>query len=144
MKGNVLKLQNLKKNSEWCDKDQVLLYACFQLLVDFIEKEKPQNIVDYKNNKEQKKQWIELMALYRYWKRERPRLEKKINKLTTIWARSRKTKHISSPDGLTGQEIVLKEDKRTWNILFRTENQFEKQEDEMLQRLIKIRHHLWC
>jgi hypothetical protein len=66
MKGNVLKLQNLKKKNEWWDKDQVMLYACFQLLMDFLEKEKPQTIVDYKYNLEQKKQWKELQTLYGY------------------------------------------------------------------------------
>jgi hypothetical protein len=66
LKGNLLKLQSIKKNNEWCDKDQVLLFACFQILVDFIEKEEPQKIVDYKSDKEHKRQWKELQTLYRY------------------------------------------------------------------------------
>ena len=31
MIGNTLKISDLKKDSKWCDKDRVMLYACFQL-----------------------------------------------------------------------------------------------------------------
>jgi hypothetical protein len=34
---NVLKIESLSEG--WCDKDHVLLHACFQLLSDFVEKE---------------------------------------------------------------------------------------------------------
>ena len=36
---NLLKIESLDKG--WCDKDHVLLHACFQLLTDFVEKEMP-------------------------------------------------------------------------------------------------------
>ena len=37
---NILRIESLKEG--WCDKDHVLLHACFQLLSDFVEKEMPQ------------------------------------------------------------------------------------------------------
>jgi hypothetical protein len=36
---NILKIDTLEDG--WCDKDSVLLHACFQLLSDFVEKEMP-------------------------------------------------------------------------------------------------------
>jgi hypothetical protein len=36
---NILRIDNL--TDSWCDKDHVLLHACFQLLSDFVEKEIP-------------------------------------------------------------------------------------------------------
>ena len=144
MKGNLLKLQDLKKNNEWCDKSQVLLLACFQILVDFIEKEKPQRITDFKNDKEQKQQWKELQTLYHYWKRDRPRMEKELNRVTSKWINSRRTKWVSSPNERTAREIVLKEDKKLRNLTFKLDDRFEALENEMLQRLINMRHHLWC
>jgi hypothetical protein len=144
MKGNVLKLKNLPKNSPWCDKDEVMLYACFQLLVDFIEKEKPQKIVDYQHDSKQKKEWKELQALYRYWKRERPSLEKRITKLRDQWAKKYKSKFVPTPDGKYFEHVVLKNDKKAWAILHRAEDKFTKLENEMLQRLINARQHLWC
>lgn len=144
MKGNALILRDLSKGNPWCDKDQVMLFACFQLLVDFLEKEKPQAHVDYQHDKAQRKQWKELQALYRYWKRDRPKLELQIRALTAKWARSRKTKRVPGPMPLTVQEIVLNEDRRTWNFLRAAEERSQKLEEEMLGRLIASRRHLWC
>lgn len=36
---NILKIDSLTEG--WCDKDSVLLHACFQLLSDFVEQEIP-------------------------------------------------------------------------------------------------------
>lgn len=47
MKGNKLVLKSLSPKSRWCDKDHVMLLACFQLLTDFLDKERPEQIVDY-------------------------------------------------------------------------------------------------
>lgn len=35
---NVLKIESLSE--DWCDKDVVILHACFQMLKDYIEKRK--------------------------------------------------------------------------------------------------------
>lgn len=144
MKGNLLKIQALKRNSEWCDKDHVMLYACFQLLVDFIEKEKPHEIVDYKYNRKQKMEWKELQTLYRYWKVERPRLEKQNTVLLMKWGKNHKTKWVPSADGLTSKLVTLKDDKEAFRRLKRAELKFEDLENQMPHRLIKIRKHLWC
>jgi hypothetical protein len=145
MKGNILKLTALKKNNEWCDKSRVLLYACFQILVDFIEKEKPQRIVDYKHDKEQKKQWKELQTLYRYWKIDRPRLEKEMDRALEKSSKKNKMEFGPSKDGgLTGEVIFITKDKKARNLYWRLEDKIGQKDDEMLQRLINIRHHLWC
>jgi hypothetical protein len=143
MKGNVLILKDLKKNSEWCDKDHVLLYACFQVLVDFLEKEKPQAIVDYKHNKEQRRQWKELQTLYRYWKIERPRLEREEDRLRNLWAKKYKTKSEPLPNGWI-KSVVVKDDKKAFLRLTKHKDRMEKLENEMLHRLVGIRKHLWC
>ena len=36
---NLLKIESL--TDSWCDKDHVMLHACFQLLTDFVEQEIP-------------------------------------------------------------------------------------------------------
>ena len=144
MKGNILKLSNLKKDSEWCDKDRVFLYACFQILVDFIEKEKPQKIVKYNCDNNHKRIWKELQALYRYWKIERPNQERRINKLGSKWIKSRKTKFVTAPDGRSVREITLKEDLNSMNLFERELDIYENLEEDMLLRLVKMRRHLAC
>jgi hypothetical protein len=52
----------------WCDKDRIMLHAVFQLLVDFVEQEKPDQIVDYDKNRyaeydaSLKKHWLLLTS----------------------------------------------------------------------------------
>lgn len=144
MKGNLLKISALKKKSEWCDKDRVLLYACFQILVDFLEKERPEQITDFKHNREQRKHWKELQALYRYWKKDRPAMEKE------------SARELKKAGLQVGNEGVPPTGARSssFNILVKNQKAFDRHnhlyekihrlDDEMLLRLIKIRHHLWC
>jgi hypothetical protein len=49
---HLLKIDSL--DDGWCDKDQVLLHACFRLLSDFVEKE--MMVQDYPDWNQRKKQ----------------------------------------------------------------------------------------
>lgn len=64
-----LKLQTLTKG--WHDRDEILLHACFQVLVDFMEQEKPERII-WNVDELQKNAWKEIKSLYNWWKRVRP------------------------------------------------------------------------
>jgi hypothetical protein len=63
-----LKIDTL--NSQWHDQDQIMLHAAFQCLVDFIEKEKPGEVVeDWKGmGAEAWGAWLEMNRLYWWWK----------------------------------------------------------------------------
>nr|WP_086939208.1 hypothetical protein [Thaumasiovibrio occultus] len=74
--------------SRWIDRDFLFLHACFQLLVDFVEREEPQNLflfadlayhnrpipddVTYGDDGDTPAQslakWQQLFALYHWWK----------------------------------------------------------------------------
>ena len=63
---NVLKIESLSDG--WCDKDIVILYACFQLLKDFVEKEKEIIAqIDWEHDEEIKKAKQEIDFLYSWW-----------------------------------------------------------------------------
>lgn len=63
---NLLKIESLGEG--WCDKDHVLLHACFQLLVDFVEKEMlPQDYPDWDATPQNKSARKEIEALYAWW-----------------------------------------------------------------------------
>ncbi len=144
MIGNRLVLKDLPAKSGWCDKDQALLYACFQLLVDFLEKEKPETIIDFKHDQEHRREWAELQALYRYWKVDRPKQEKKIKELLMGWAKY----HRKHPKGKLTTFVVTKgketQANKALKALHDAEDRFYGQEETMLLRLIKIRRRLWC
>jgi hypothetical protein len=63
---------NLKINSltdSWHDKDEIILHACFQCLVDFIEQELP-TAGEFDNDV-----WYEIIDLYQWWTVERGKRE---------------------------------------------------------------------
>jgi hypothetical protein len=56
----------------WCDKDMILFHACFQCLVDFVEKEKPETLVDWEGTgPEALAAWEEMLACYGWYKHVR-------------------------------------------------------------------------
>ncbi|MTI29262.1 hypothetical protein [Xanthovirga aplysinae] len=77
-----LKIDSLK--GEWCDKDLVLLHACFQLLADCIEKENLLNgHVDWTQNEETILAKKEIEDLYKWWKE---RVKKELDaEIDPIW-----------------------------------------------------------
>ncbi len=63
---NILKIDSLSE--EWCDKDSVMLHACFQLLKDFIEKEDIQHSRnDWNADEKHIAAKSEIDELYNWW-----------------------------------------------------------------------------
>jgi hypothetical protein len=61
-----LKINTL--NNKWHDQDQIMLHAAFQCLADYIEKEKPDEVVDWwGTGPEAYAAWVEMHTLYRWW-----------------------------------------------------------------------------
>jgi hypothetical protein len=72
---DTLKIQTL--SGDWCDKDIVMLHACFQLLTDCIEEEKLlTGNTDWNNDLEHTNAKKEIEELYNWWT-ERKKLEQK-------------------------------------------------------------------
>jgi hypothetical protein len=56
-------------NADWCDKDEVMLHACFQLLTDCVEKEKLfTDNIDWDHSEEMRAAKKEIETLYNWWK----------------------------------------------------------------------------
>ena len=59
---------------EYCDKDIVILHACFQLLTDFVDKEEAfTSHVDWEYNKEHKQAKHIIKELYKWWEERKMR-----------------------------------------------------------------------
>lgn len=64
---NLLKIDTLSE--DWRDADSLLLHAGFQILVDFVEKEKAFNChVDWDNDQKHILAKAEILELYNWWK----------------------------------------------------------------------------
>ena len=140
----ILKIKTLSK--EWADRDRILLHAAFQVLVDFIEKEKPEKIIEYDSDQQHRKTWKELTRLYRWWKKERPKRKSPLE-----------NPRLKSPpfnfEKIPGEPLMKRVDVdrkkykayyRAINIDYRLEQKWEHEDQQNLHRLIDIRRHLWC
>jgi hypothetical protein len=133
----ILALRSLPNS--FIDRDEVLLNAAFQVLVDFVENERPEKIIDWSSDREHKKAWKEISALYRWWKKNRPAREKRIENIL------RKFK----PKSQIGRNLEYKDpkDKKRHAFLamrrFREEQRAWREDQKQLHRLIDIRLYLW-
>lgn len=94
----LLKIHSLPstKQSGWVDRDEIMLHACFQILIDCVEKEDILNDGDYEAHKET---IDEIKFLYDWWNKRK-------------------------------DKIIMNDEQ-------------DKEDDEMLIRLMKIRTFLW-
>ncbi len=137
-----LKIHTLKKG--WHDKDEILLHAAFQLLVDFMEQERPERI-DWNANKVHRDAWREIKSLYRWWKIERPARhspldDKKLLKPPLKFKR------------IPGSEFsqLVQPDRKKYAAYYRAmkrdgrlEKQWYEEDQRNLHRLIEVRGFLW-
>lgn len=138
-----LKIKTLEKG--WHDKDNVLLHAAFQLLTDFVELEKPDEIVDWSHDVTHRKAWKEIKSLYKWWNETRPArkspLDKKGLKIPPM-----KFKKIPGSDN----REWIRPDKKKYAEYYRAlkkdqqlEKKCEEEDQRNLHRLIDIRGFLW-
>lgn len=142
------KLRNGQKNYDrykcgWCDTDHRILYAVFNLLVEFVEKEEPHCPTEEEIEKEsnewgsknilivQRLDMLEIFALYTYWTKERNEMAKKMDEALTRCSYKFKKSVSLTLDEIENDEYAV------------LEKAFNAKEDEMLMRVMRIRRCLW-
>ena len=155
-KFHILKLRYLKPG--YHDADERLIHGMFEVLCQFMEYERPGEIVEWDSDPEHKHAWSEMNILYKWWKKRQ-----NIEEQDPIHQ-----PNIKSPDmkfTSTGKKIfnpVTKKDETTSSMEFvhkskEDEGKWEKacedstaweikcnEEDEkMMERLVKIRGYMW-
>jgi len=139
-----LKIKTL--DNEWHDKDNVILHAVFQLLADFMEKEKPGKHCNWSHDAAHRKAWKELQKLYVWWMVQRPEREE------PILAKGLKSPlFILEPvPGEPGFKHCVPPDKKkhvAWYAAVKMQEKAElrwfKEDQTMLHRLIEVRPFMW-
>jgi len=139
----ILKIHTLEKG--WCDKDHVMLHAMFQLLVDFVEREKPDQIMDWNSDPAHKQAWKEIRLLYRWWTHTRPARKSPLDQ------KGLKKPHMrwKKIDGTENRQLVDYDKKKyaaydaALKQHWRLEKKWDEEEQRNLHRMIEIRHFLW-
>jgi len=132
----------------WHDTDERMLYANMQLLVEYIEKERPFEIVEWGHDDESKNVKNTMIKVYTWWINY-PQRKKEIDKLLTDWYNARLADGPNIIENTTEDFITVlnapssaKSDK-LFKELHDAEDNLAKEEQEMLIDLIKIRKFLW-
>ncbi len=138
-----LKIYSLDKG--WCDKDILLLHAAFQILVDYMEKEKPEKLVDWKATPEHQRAWSEMSSLYRWWTEKRPARrspleDKNLKKPPVRW---RDVPGTNCRELLAWDKEQYSKYESAVKIHARLEKKWREEDQTNLQRLIAVRCFLW-
>ncbi|MGC2063961.1 MAG: hypothetical protein WA610_13375 [Thermodesulfovibrionales bacterium] len=137
-----LKIETLDKGL--CDRDQVLLHAAFQILVDFIEKEDPERI-DWNSNGLHRQGWREIKSLYRWWKETRPNRKSPLDD-ERLPSPPTKWKKVPNSDLSEWVKPDKKKYAKYYEALKRhnkLEQKWHKEDQRNLHRLVEIRSLLW-
>lgn len=165
LEGNVLPIKSLqkyyrdirtnKKTLALHDPYTLILHSVFQIVVNFMEREKPGERVEWDSNPEHKKAWQALTKAYQYWKHDRAIMQKDIDKARHAWAKT--AKHISVPDtnklDVNGKPLWYNmkivyigskaNSQKLWKALQKLEDNFALVEDTILMDIIKYRRMYW-
>ncbi|MCI0699072.1 hypothetical protein L0337_44600 [candidate division KSB1 bacterium] len=138
-----LKIKTL--SNKWHDKDEVLLHAAFQLLVDYIEQEKSEKTINWNSTETDKKAWKEIQSLYRWWKVTRPARKSPLDDK----ALKRPPMRFKKIPGAESMQLV-KPDKKKYAKYYQAlrkdqklEQKWHEEDQKNLHRLIEIRSFLW-
>ena len=121
---NVLKLKHLPNT--WIDEKELLIHANFAVLERFMGG-KPGEIINWDSDDEHKHAWKEINEIWDWWQKRDERIELE-QQITNNWYENRNNKEFED------KLLMLSLD---------TEKMHEKQTEEMLIRLIKVRSFLW-
>jgi hypothetical protein len=120
----------------WQDVPEKMLYAMFNLLGEYLNKENPMKWYDSEESyndpaiKEQIALINEAKEIYHWWTVGREEEALKIDELTSLWCRAKE-----NTDKI-GRELY-------WKELAELKKNRDAKEDEMVLRLMKIRRSLW-
>jgi hypothetical protein len=139
----LLKIHTLDKG--WRDRDEVLLHAAFQILVDFVEQEHPDKLINWNDTEEHRRAWKEIRSLYRWWTTTRPGRYSPLDNEELVVPPLRFRK-------IPNSEMVemVESDKKKYAAYYRAlkqhgqlEQKWHEEDQRNLHRLIEIREHLW-
>ena len=124
----------------WIDADTKMIFALFKIFNDFVEKEMKDWYIPSDEDIQtdvhlitQRNTYLEIKAIHYRYNIERKRNEKISDDLLSAWSHSRNDTNERSPLS-----------NKLWNDLKNQDEINKKREEEMIERLLKIRKNLWA
>jgi hypothetical protein len=122
----------------WSDVPEKMLYAIFNLLGEYLNKENVTDLTKWYSQedinkdshmKQQQDHMEEARMIYRWWLVGRKQARKEIDDMRTTWHDARRSKDPKKEE--------------YWDQFNKLEEQFENTTDDMIARVMKIRRILW-
>jgi hypothetical protein len=136
-----MKIHTLDKG--WWPKADIMLHAVFQIIVDFVEKDKPVWMMP-DPIPENKLAWKEIRSLYRWWTKTRPARKSPLFDESLKWP---PTLHVVKPGG--DRRPITEKDRKKYAAFdsaletqWGLEQKWEQEDRRNLVRAIRIREHL--
>ena len=126
---------------KYYDTDSRMLYGMMSLLCQYIEIEKPMESINWTDDDHHFNAYFNMMDCYIWWKNYENRTKEIDRALDTWYASSKQDKNGDWLANLNKPQSVQSE--KLFKHLHDLENQLEKEEEEMLVRLVRIRKYLW-
>lgn len=136
----ILKIHSLEKG--WQETDEMILHSVMQLLVDYVEKQKPGEVVDWSWQDDRTEAWEAIQDTYDWWVNRRP-------------ARVDPLDGIDTPDDYFtfdepdehGNRLVIWGDYPEIHEAYlnatKIEQKWYEEDTNMIQRVVGIRGYLW-
>lgn len=125
---------------QWWDVDNKMLYGMMNLLVDFVEKEHALLVVDWEGSSEShaaaKKEIIEIYTWWKDYPRRQKEMDAIFDKIEDKFDKEECIMASFTTERMDKNRPIYEERSAA-------EDKLEKEEEEMLIRLIKIRKYLW-
>jgi hypothetical protein len=126
---------------QWWDTDSRMLYGLMSLLMQFIEEEKPFETIYWDGDEGHKHARDEMMAIKEWWQNYSKRQDE-IEVVQTKWHNMVFTSGADHWIDDLNKEHTPEAD-AMFKLLHEIEEKLDKEEEDMMNRLVKIRHYLW-
>ena len=131
----------------WYDRSGLLLLANFNILVDFMENERPGEVIAWEETPEHSAAWKELNELYNWWKTGRKAEHEACDAILDglTFKFEDMFKKVEDDKGDYWEFDPPQSELRNTKMRLYSEetDRLEKKDQEMLHRLIDIRGHMW-
>jgi hypothetical protein len=147
MRGQKLKLRYLKPR-KWCDKDEVLIHAMFEVLCRFVEDEKKWiKIINWDTTPDHKQAKKNIDLLYKWWKKRQNRDKLDPLQKPNIPSPIIKSEPCEDKKGFSKMIFDESWENPKWKKACKDHDVFEdqcrKEDTEMMKLLIETRYYLW-
>ena len=129
----------------WMDRSEGMLFAVMSMLVDFVEKERAFEVVDWDSDDEHREAAREFREIYLWWTQDRKVEHDEHERLADEAYKDFQFNFVPMPDGMQKMETPdeTPEQKKSRDDVREAEDRLDQKDTDMMIRLIRVRGAMW-